>query len=48
MEMLDFTWQHQKYVRPEIYVACACSSGKTNTNDCRTVKHSEYRYAKKC
>ena len=52
MEMSDCSWQHQIYARPEIYVVSYVFVIKLrtnfpifNTNDGRTPKHSEYRYA---
>ena len=43
MEMTDFTWQHQKYSRPEIYVVTLVLL-RLYTG--RTSKHFEYDYAK--
>ena len=45
----------QRFSSPEdtersitMLLRCLNRSGKTNTNDVRTSKHSEYDYAKKC
>ena len=55
MKLSDFSWLHQKYARPEIYVvqkpcfgAVSIGVKKQTQMMVGTLKHSEYRYAKKC